>query len=551
MRSGAFEAEPYTETRMKQLLTQAAVADADAADSAPAMSTTALADAYMLANPAPGSVAAAVTNTGVGADGADAAQVQQALDESGLTDTGAGIKVGVLSDSFNDLGGAAADEADGALPPASQIQVLSDLASGGTDEGRAMLQIIHDIAPGASLAFATADGGEQSFAQNILALAADGCKVICDDVSYFDEPFFQNGVVAQAIQTVEAEGVTFVTAAGNNASNAYQAAFTPIAGMFDGINLHNAESFAGSLTQTVTVGGTAGESVPLLLEWNQAYGHATSDLEMLVFQNGHLIGTSTNASSGEPTNPWLEFDLTTPGTYQVAIENLSGPNPGLIKEIAAGDGLPVTISGANTGSIFGHAETPGAITAGAVDTADTPGFGVHPTNETFSSSGAGSELLFSNNGTALATPDLLSPVAASGVDNIHTSVSDLMDFFGTSAASASLAGVAALLLAEDPNLTPAQVDQIMQQTAVPTGNTAVGGAGLVQVDPAVAAAGQIAAANHVATAATSSAATSQVASAAAASHASTMATSAIESHVATAAVESHVPTMEYHHLWTT
>jgi hypothetical protein len=104
--------------------------------------------------------------------------------------------------------------------------------------------------------------------------------------------------------------------------------------------------------------------------------------------------------------------------------------------------------------------TLGAITAGAVNAADTPGFGVnHPANETFSSSGAGTELLFSNNGTPLAAPDPLSPVAASGVDNIHTSVSDLTDFFGTSAASASLAGVAALLLAEDPNLTPAQVDK--------------------------------------------------------------------------------------------
>jgi hypothetical protein len=77
----------------------------------------------------------------------------------------AGIKVGVLSDSFNDLGGAAADEADGALPPASQIQILNDLPSGGTDEGRAMMQIIHDIAPGASLAFYTAAEGEESFAQ--------------------------------------------------------------------------------------------------------------------------------------------------------------------------------------------------------------------------------------------------------------------------------------------------------------------------------------------------------------------------------------------------
>ena len=132
----------------------------------------------------------------------------QALDDSGLSVNGSGITVGVLSDSFNDLGGAAADEADGALPPASDIDVLQDLPSGGSDEGRAMMQIVHDIAPGADLAFYTAFGGEQSFADGILALAAAGAKVIVDDVYYSDEPFFQNGVVAQAIQTVEAEGVT-------------------------------------------------------------------------------------------------------------------------------------------------------------------------------------------------------------------------------------------------------------------------------------------------------------------------------------------------------
>ena len=76
-----------------------------------------------------------------------------------------------------------------------------------------------------------------------------GGKVICDDVGYFDEPFFQNGVVAQAIQTVEAEGVTYVTAAGNEGSNGYQAAWTPTSGTFDGMFLSNAESFGGSLVQ--------------------------------------------------------------------------------------------------------------------------------------------------------------------------------------------------------------------------------------------------------------------------------------------------------------
>ena len=461
-------------------------AHAAAEPAAPAESGALLAS---LDNPAAGSEAA-IANSSVGAGGATAAQVQQALDESGLSVNGSGIKVGVLSDSFNDLGGAAADEADGALPPGADIDVIKDLASGGTDEGRAMMQIIHDIAPGASLAFYTAFDSEQDFANGILALAAAGCKVIVDDVAYYDEPFFQNGVVARAIQTVEAEGVTYVTAAGNEASNGYQAAWTPISGSYDGTYLTDTESFAGSVVQTVTINteGT-GDDVPLILEWNQAYGAATSDLEIVVFHNGVLYGEYSNINAGQELhNPLVDVPLPS-GTYQIAIENLSGPNPGLIKEITEGDGFPATISGANTGTVVGHAMTPGAITAGAVSAADTPAFGYSPTSESFSSSGAGAELLFANNGTALSSPDDLSPVAVSGVDDIATTVAGgLSDFYGTSAASASLAGVAALILSANPDLTPAQVEQIMEETALPMANSAVSGAGLVQVDAAVAAA---------------------------------------------------------------
>jgi len=442
-----------------------------------------------LAGAALDSAPAAITHASIGSGGATAAQLQQALDESGLSVNGSGIKVGVLSDSFNNLGGAAADEASGALPPSADVQILKDFASGGSDEGRAMMQIIHDIAPGANLAFYTAFDSEQDFANGILALAAAGSKVIVDDVSYFDEPFFQNGIVAQAIKTVEAEGVTYVTAAGNNAGNAYQAAWTPISGTFDGVHLTDAESFGGSLVQTITVGANSSYRVPLLLEWNQAYGAATSDLEILVFNNGRLVGTATNRSDGEPNNPWVGIELTGGATYQIAIENLSGSAPGLIKEITEGDGLPVAIAGANTGTVYGHAMTPGAITAGAVSAAATPAFGVNPAlSESFSSSGAGTELLFTDNGTPLSSPDSLNPVVVSGVDDIHTTVSDLSDFYGTSAAAASLAGVAALILSANPTLTPAQVAQIMADTAMPIANSAVSGAGLVRVDAAVAAA---------------------------------------------------------------
>jgi 20S proteasome alpha/beta subunit len=445
-----------------------------------------------------------ITNSAISASGATAAQVLQALNESGLSVNGFGIKVGVISDSFNNKGGAGADEASGALPSAANIQVLEDYSGGGTDEGRAMMQIVHEIAPGASLAFYTADFSEQDFANGILALAAAGCKVICDDVSYFDEPFFQNGVIAQAIQRVEAEGVTYITSAGNEASNGYQAAWSPISGSFvlagQTISLTDAQNFGGTPFQAITVNSEGtGIQIPLLLEWDQAYGTvsaSTADLELLVYNSsGQLLGTVTNAVDGEPTNPWVGVRLpatgTSTATYYIAIENLHpSTNPRLIKEITFGDGLPVTISGANSGTVVGHAMTPGVITAGAVNVASTPAFGVSPArSETFSSSGAGAELLFANDGTRLASPQALNPVVVSGLDNIATTVpGGLSDFFGTSAASASLAGVAALIMAANPNLTPAQVEQIIQQTALPMANSSVSGAGLVNVDAAVAAA---------------------------------------------------------------
>ena len=123
---------------------------------------------------------------------------------------GSGLKVGVLSDSFNNKGGMAADIASGDLP--ANTTVLADMSSGGTDEGRGMAQIVHDIAPGAAIEFATAFNGMANFANNILALAAAGAKVIVDDVIYFAETAFQDGPVAQADLEAAAAGV--VDAAG-------------------------------------------------------------------------------------------------------------------------------------------------------------------------------------------------------------------------------------------------------------------------------------------------------------------------------------------------
>ena len=56
--------------------------------------------------------------------------------------TGSGVTVGVLSDSFNVLGGYSTDVATGDLP--NNVDILQEGPAGSTDEGRAMAQIIYD-----------------------------------------------------------------------------------------------------------------------------------------------------------------------------------------------------------------------------------------------------------------------------------------------------------------------------------------------------------------------------------------------------------------------
>src|SRR5439155_10500777 len=105
------------------------------------------------------------------------------------------------------------------------VTVLPGQAGSG-DEGTAMLEIVHDLAPGANLYFATAFTSLVSFAQNIRDLRTAGCDIIIDDVFYFVETPFQDGqlapsntnggVVIQAVKDVTASGALYFSSAGNS-----------------------------------------------------------------------------------------------------------------------------------------------------------------------------------------------------------------------------------------------------------------------------------------------------------------------------------------------
>jgi hypothetical protein len=440
---------------------------------------------------------------------------------------GRGVIVGVLSDSYNCQGGAPSDVISLDLPPV--VTVLVDSCgpeASGTDEGRAMLQIVHDVAPGAALAFATADGGEAAFANNIRALRDAGATVIVDDVIYPTEPMFQDGVIAQAVDEVVASGMAFFSAAGNYARHAYASSFVPGQTLPDGffpavdeLDDHfrggTVHLFGpGNFKQRVTV--PPGGIVGLLLQWDTPFGSlggntsATNDLDLYVLafdpdlKQDVIIGSSSTDSiaAGDPVES-LGGQCPFGGPTCVlsfVIVNHAGPNPGRFKYVVFDLSPGVTFSPAlNAGTIYGHANAAGAVAVGAVDYRRTPAFGVNPpVLESFSSSGT-TPILFDTAGNRLATPDprqfkpeITAPDGGNttffGVD-IAGDQDVFPNFFGTSAAAPHAAGVAALLRQAQPALAPADVRTALETTAL---NMAAAGFdndtgfGFIRADAAVA-----------------------------------------------------------------
>ncbi|HET6327118.1 MAG TPA: FG-GAP-like repeat-containing protein [Planctomycetaceae bacterium] len=426
--------------------------------------------------------APADSTQGAKAIGATTAQTQFGV-------TGTGITVGILSDSFNSTGGYSTDVANGQLP--GNVINLAD--AGGTDEGRAMTQIVYAEAPGAQLAFATASGGSPAFAQNILALQSQAhANVEVDDVGYFDQPFFQEGIIAQAADAVAARGVAYFSAAGNDGSQAWQGAFNSTGnGMFPGSTLNNFGG--GTVFQQVTI--PVGSDVTFDFQWSQPFASVggkgnQSQMDMFLSTNqGGFSGINivaegiNNTVGGDAEQLFNFFNDGSFGTqtFFISIEHDSGPVPTVMKYMGLTDGLPFLINtfATNSGTTFGQPVALGAAGVGAAAYTNTPAFGVTPPIlESFSSTGGGTEFLFDTAGNALPAPLPRNQPLFTGVDgdnlNVANTNNEFDPFFGTSAAAPSVAGVAALMLQEAGGagaLTPSQIYQLMQNTATPMSST--------------------------------------------------------------------------------
>ncbi len=416
---------------------------------------------------------------------------------SNTTLTGTGVKIGIISDSFDALGTAAADEASGALP--ASVQVLKDSGT-GRDEGRAMAQVAHSVAGGAQIVFSAAGGSVSGLSSSIAALQAAGCTVICDDVCFANEPFYQTGDPAEtAIAAFTAAGGIYFTAASNaGPKSAYEAAFTGTAATLTGIGAVTAMNFgtAASPQTAEALTLTAGRTTALTLQWAQPWasidgsGSAYSLGIAIYDPSGNLVKSGTEDVTGRDPVQMLDFTPAVSGAYTVSVFENGGVDPGGTFKIVANNDATATatFAGASgSGSVFGHGMDPNAITVGAVDAADTPAYGGTPTSESFSAAGPGMEL-YGSTGTPLTTPKALHAVDVSGPDGVRTTLpsSDLNPFFGTSCATPAVAAVGALMKQANPSLTAGEAKAFLKSSAVAFGTTAQAGAGLVQAPAALA-----------------------------------------------------------------
>ncbi len=458
------------------------------------------------------------------------AQVRAATARANYGLDGAGVMVGVLSDSYNRLGGAATGVANGELPGpgnpcghSTPVQVLQESSAGGADEGRGMAEIVHDLAPESPLAFASAFNGEMSFADNIRALAAAGAKVIVDDVSYYDEPMYQDGDIARAVDDVTAQGVTYYSSAGNenvldsadHEVGSYEAAaYRPTTcptvaddgqtGYSSGIyaDCHDFDPGGGtSSSDTIHVNGP----LTMALGWNEPEYGVDTDLDVFAIDtaNNTIVAASQDGQDNSSLShvPTEVLDFPYSGQFEIVVarfQNVDHPGGGTpkFKLIMFTGSRSITSAQFATSSggdvvgptIYGHNATLAGASVAAVP------FNNSSTPEQFSSRGPATYCWAPVTGTttpAAAVGCQAKPLDFAATDGGQTSFfygsGPPFRFYGTSAAAPHAAAVGALMLDARPCATPAQILSAQRSTARSVGTSGIGavGSGLVDANAAV------------------------------------------------------------------
>src|SRR5665213_799729 len=287
---------------------------------------------------------------------------------------GTGVKVGVLSDSVDYLTSSQI---------AGKVTVLSGQSGEpATGEGTAMLEIVNDLAPGAQLYFATGFGSDASFANNIQQLKNAGCNIIVDDVLDDDESPFQDGIIAQAVNSVTASGVLYFSSASNagnkddGTSGTWEGDFSDSGQTFPqslsfpkGGRIH---SFGSANHDTCLGSGPGGSELRADLFWSDPLGASTNDYDLYVIDStGSSIVTSSTDFQNGSQDPYESVGTITNGEL-IVIVKYSGAGRFLHLSVGRGE-----LSIKTQGSTRGHDCATNAFDVAATSVGNEDYFGYY------------------------------------------------------------------------------------------------------------------------------------------------------------------------------
>jgi subtilisin-like proprotein convertase family protein len=427
--------------------------------------------------------AGSVTSEGSRAQGADRARKFFNTD-------GTGVKVGVLSDSddFKEQSISTGDL------PADTVTVPGEDGRPGSGEGTAMMEIVHDVAPGAKIFFATAFTSPESFADNIRTLRfVYHCDIIVDDVQYYFESPYQDDIVAAAIDDVTADGAMYFSSAGNGGnfddgtSGTFEGDFKS-AGALATVSEFGAGLEAPKFYRVMDFGKKVVSNRielsggPLALHWADPGSLenplSSNDYDLFILSSDlrEVLVASTDIQDGDDLPfEFLNFFIPSELRIVVAATPTAAPRAVRVQLFDGEFGI------ATSGSVGGHAGAAAAFAVGAVDAASADGgeFTAGPLTpvELFSSDGnrmhfydrdgnqigSGAATFAGNAGVTIKKPDAS---AADGVTTTLPSSNFLNPFFGTSAAAPHAAAIAALAKSAVPSASGTSIMNALKMSAL-------------------------------------------------------------------------------------